>query len=210
MTGPSEQFSQRIVNKAVAEFSVVDPVRLAAFIGEVLRWNPQLGLVSRRDPTGACERLLLESLEIHLMVTARAPNRLADVGSGAGFPGIVLAIQEPEWSFVLIERSTRRASFLEATARVLKLANVRVYNGSVEDAARDPDCAGAMDAVTAVAVGPPERIGATCECLLRSGGYLVATHPDGVTLPTLVGASLHLNRRTAGRYGLYAEYEFAV
>jgi 16S rRNA (guanine527-N7)-methyltransferase len=210
MNDSPDQAAQVIVNKSVTEFSVRDPGRLRAFIGEVLRWNPQLGLISRRDPAAACQRLLLESLEIHRLVMAHAPKRLADVGSGAGFPGIVLAIQEPEWSFVLIERATRRASFLEATARVIKLSNVCVYNGSAEDAARDPDRARAIDAVTAIAVGPPERIGVACERFLRPGGYLVTTHPRGAMLPALVGTSLRLDKTTEGRYGLYAEYRFAV
>jgi hypothetical protein len=78
-----------IVNLAVRAHPGIAEPALHAFLTEVLRWNGQVGLVSRRDPIAACERLVLESLELLALVRTHAgdgPHRVADIGSGV--PGV--------------------------------------------------------------------------------------------------------------------------
>src|SRR5258706_16434525 len=110
------------VNKAVMKFDCESPGLVAAYLSEVLQWNRTLGLVSRKDPLAVCERLLLESLEL-----ARALHiqnaRIADIGSGAGFPGIVWALNFPRVDITMIERREKRALFLERACRTLPLDN---------------------------------------------------------------------------------------
>lgn len=179
------------------------------FLQEVLRWNPQLGLVSRRAPEAACERLLLESLELHRLIAAEPPGsplRIVDVGSGAGFPGLVLGIVEPGWRLLLIERSARRAGFLEATIRIVGSQNIEVFAGPMEEAS-GPQWRGKTDVVTALAVGAPDHVGPLVEPFLAPGGRYVTTHAREMRLPRHIGATLRLLRSTPGQYGLYAEYE---
>ena len=86
------------------------------YLRELLQWNDELGLVSKRDPLDACIRLVIESAElgdIAARVLTSSEHRVADVGSGGGFPGVVWGFLFPQWNLVLIERREKKAAFLE-------------------------------------------------------------------------------------------------
>ncbi len=95
---------------------------------------------------------------------------LADLGSGAGLPGIVLAILRPGTEVVLIEPMARRTVFLSECAAELGLANVRVERSRAEDLAGRLDA----DVVTARAVAPLERLAVLADGLARRGGLVLA------------------------------------
>ncbi len=102
--------------------------------------------------------------------TGSARLHVADAGSGAGFPGIPLAIIFPEIQFTLIERMSRRCSFLENCAAILGLKNVLVVNSEVEKAERH-----SFDLVVFRAFRPLDRtMIRTLLALTRSGGMLAA------------------------------------
>jgi 16S rRNA (guanine527-N7)-methyltransferase len=94
-------------------------------------------------------------------------DSLADLGTGAGLPGIPLAILAPERQHVLIDSNGKKVRFLREAVRTLALANVRVEQSRVEDARGQYDC------ITA-------RAFATLGDMLRMGGHLLA--PDGIWL----------------------------
>jgi 16S rRNA (guanine527-N7)-methyltransferase len=104
--------------------------RLNAHYDLLTRWNKVLSLTSVRTLDEAVERHYCESIfaAIHLPEGAIS---VADVGSGAGFPGIPIAIVRPECSVVLIESHQRKAAFLKEASR--DLANVRVISKRAED-----------------------------------------------------------------------------
>jgi 16S rRNA (guanine527-N7)-methyltransferase len=107
-------------------------------------------------------------------------GRFLDLGSGAGVPGLTLALAWPEATGTLVDSRQRRCSFLDEALRELGVAHrVRVECGRAEDLARRPDLRGAYDLVTARGFGPPA---VTAECavgFLRSGGRLVVSEPPG-------------------------------
>ncbi len=102
---------------------------------------------------------------------------LADLGSGAGLPGIVLAILRPGTEVVLIEPMVRRTVFLSACAAELGLANVRVERSRAEDLAGRLDA----DVVTARAVAPLERLAVLADGLARRGGLVLAMKGSSAT-----------------------------
>jgi 16S rRNA (guanine527-N7)-methyltransferase len=208
MTTPAES-SQIIVNKAITGFSLLAPDRLAAFVGEVLSWNTSLALVSRRDPAGACERLFMESLEWDRLLGLEPGMRIADVGSGAGFPGIVWALQHPDAEFVLIERRERKAAFLERIARALPAANVTVRAENVRENT-DERLSGAFDLVVTMAVGDPVESAPQIEWMLRGGGRFSTTVSRDRVPAAEVGRSLHLLNVHPGEFGRYATYGAGV
>lgn len=95
---------------------------------------------------------------------------LADLGSGAGLPGVVLALLRPAVRVVLVEPMLRRTEFLEECVRELGLANTVVLRGRAEDVAGQVDA----DVVTARAVAPLHRLAGMAAGLLRPGGLLLA------------------------------------
>jgi 16S rRNA (guanine(527)-N(7))-methyltransferase RsmG len=205
----SERTSQLIANKAVTLYPALPPDTLLAYLQDLLRWNPQLGLVSRRDPLAACERLILESVELLTLVRTtgvQSAVRCVDVGSGGGFPGLVWALAEPEWWFLLVERKLGRAAFLRAEALRLGLKHVEVFAGPVEEAAAETRFQDAFDVAVAMAVGTPAEIGSALEPLLVAGGRFLGTVPAEADLPPRAGKTLELTRKEAGDYGNYAIY----
>jgi 16S rRNA (guanine527-N7)-methyltransferase len=205
--------AQCIVNKALTSNARLSPDLLLAYLQDVLRWNPQLGLVSRRDPLAVCERLILESLELLTRVRAdgvEANTHCADVGSGGGFPGVVWALVEPEWRFLLIERKAGRAAFLQAVVARLSLPHVDVFVGDVEEAVHHAKFIAAFDVVVAMAVAAPVEIGPDLEPLLVPGGRFYGTVAAGAELPGRIGKSLDLKADSTGDYGNYATYQSSV
>lgn len=208
MTDPAGSI-QLIVNKAVTGFAVTAPDGLSRYLHEVLEWNSSLGLVSKRDPLAACERLLLESLEWDRVLALSDGMRVADVGSGAGFPGIVWALQHPGAEFVLLERRERRAAFLERVVRLLELSNATVRAEDVREHA-DPALNGSFDLVATMAVGDPADSARRLEWMLRDAGRFATTISRAREAPVRIGKSLELMDLRIGEFGRYATYRRGV
>ncbi|RFA17525.1 16S rRNA (guanine(527)-N(7))-methyltransferase RsmG [Subtercola boreus] len=97
------------------------------------------------------------------------PGRVGDVGSGAGLPGLVLAIARPDVEFVLIEPMERRVKWLDEQASELGLGNVTVMRGRAEDVG----FTGGLDQITARAVSAFSKLIPMCAPLVRPDGELV-------------------------------------
>jgi 16S rRNA (guanine527-N7)-methyltransferase len=190
-------------------FDCGSPELLASFLSEVLQWNPTLGLVSKREPIAACERLVLESLELARVLNLTR-GRIADVGSGAGFPGVIWALNLPEVEVTMIERREKRALFLERACRTLPLTNATAVALDARDAARSPDYTAAFDLVVTMAVGDPAAMAVAIEPLLKNPARFASTIAATNTAPGVVGSKLHLERRVDGEFGRYAIYRVGV
>ena len=105
-------------------------VRLTAFAELLKSWNKAFNLVSRQDINRLQTRHIDDALRLLPQLTR--PGRLLDIGSGAGLPGIVLAIAEPSRPVVVLDRSERKCRFLTQAVAELDLQNVEVV---CEDAA---------------------------------------------------------------------------
>jgi 16S rRNA (guanine527-N7)-methyltransferase len=117
----------------------------------------------------------LSGLEVGELASAR---RVADIGAGAGFPGLVLALALPRAQVDLVESSGRKTAVIDRLIQAAQLSNARSVAARVEDWARVAPAlgggAGAYDAVTARAVGPLAVLVEYAAPLLREGGVLVA------------------------------------
>jgi 16S rRNA (guanine527-N7)-methyltransferase len=109
---------------------------LLVYLDELLRWNRAYNLTAVRDPDEMITRHLLDSLAMIPPLHAALANpatRLLDVGSGAGLPGIVLAIVRPDLDVTVLDSNGKKARFLRHVARTLSQANVTVAEARVED-----------------------------------------------------------------------------
>ena len=143
--------------------------RLLEFTDHVLRWNTHIRLIASCEDIAA--RHLLDSLGALEILRGPAPQRMADVGSGAGFPGIPLAIWMENTHVSLIERSGRRAGFLRNAVVSMGLANAAVIEKPVEEARGE----GPFDLITLRAFAAVDRgLLNTLAPLLRPGGVIAA------------------------------------
>ncbi len=189
----------------------IEPTR--RFLQEILRWNDEVALVSKKDPVAACGRLVLESAEFGDVVARallRDAVRVADVGSGAGFPGVVWRLLHPSWDLTLIERREKKALFVERTARLLSLPNLDVVAADARDASRDARYRGRFDVVATMAVGEPARTAPQIEELLAPNGLFATTLPDDVAAADRCGARLVLEDDVRAQFGRYALYRNRV
>ncbi len=136
------------------------------------RWNRTYNLTAVRDPAEMLTRHLLDSLA---MATHWTESEIADMGAGAGLPGVPLAILYPERRVVLIESNGKKARFLREAKRVLKLDAVEV----VEQRAEAYVPLRPLVAATARAVAPIAALGAWCHDWLVEGGRLLAMKGPG-------------------------------
>lgn len=145
-----------------------DQIEVArSFTNELARRGEELGLIGPLELPRLWTRHILNSALLAPLLEAR--GRVADVGSGAGLPGLVLAIARPDVEFVLIEPMERRTDWLRSESDRLGLQNVTVLRGRAEDVADDV----VVDQVTARAVSALSKLIPLTVPLVRSGGQLI-------------------------------------
>lgn len=151
---------------------------LTIYLEEILRWNPQLGLVSKRDARAVLKRLLDESIRLWDFIaeavgTERATELrdVIDVGSGAGFPGIVWKMLVPALHLTLVERKLRKATFLDGVIARTGLSDVVTEAVDIRDFSRLEDRQQSADLVVMMAVGDPADFAGPVLRLLRTPGY---------------------------------------
>lgn len=141
--------------------------QLLAYLDLLHRWNRHFNLTAVRERDAMVTRHLLDSLSLlpHL-----PDGRIADVGAGAGLPGIPLAIACPDRCFTLIDSNVKKTRFMFQASTELGLANCRIERSRVEDW----DDAIRFDAVVTRAFASLADIVDTCARLLAPQGYLLA------------------------------------
>lgn len=153
---------------------------LAAYTRLVRRWGRNVNLVGRGDLDRLARRHLLESFNVIRPPIKLWGGALVDLGSGAGFPGVPLAILHDDLEALLVESVRKKASFLETVVESLALdGRVRVFCGRAESAIEDPAERERYDTVTARGTGPLEKIVAWSSPFLKRGGHLVAFKGTG-------------------------------
>lgn len=165
---PTETTPVLEAEPAVAAALFGDQIEVArSFTNELARRGEELGLIGPLELPRLWTRHILNSALLAPLLEAR--GRVADVGSGAGLPGLVLSIARPDVEFVLIEPMERRTDWLRSEAERLGLQNVTVVRGRAEDVADDI----AVDQVTARAVSALSKLIPLTVPLVRSGGQLI-------------------------------------
>jgi 16S rRNA (guanine527-N7)-methyltransferase len=139
--------------------------KLLAYLDLLAKWNRTYNLTAVRDPAEMISRHLLDSLAVLPFVHGK---NLADLGSGAGLPGIPLAIARPDLVVTLVESNGKKARFLREAVRSLPLANVTVAQARVQDTT------GVFDTITARAFASLPGMLAWAGHLLAPGGRWLA------------------------------------
>ena len=159
------------IDEGLAELGVgaTDAQRraLLAHLDLVDEWNAKFNLTAIRDREQQITKHVLDSLTVLPWLQGAT---VADVGSGAGFPGVPLAIVDPGRRFALIESTGKKCRFLETVRDTLELRNVEVIQARAES--YKPEAR--YDTVVARAVGPLSELVRFAGPLLAAGGHLLA------------------------------------
>ncbi len=130
-----------------------------------------MNLTAIRDEEAAAVKHYLDSL---LVLPYLQGTSCLDIGSGAGFPGMPLALLRPEIKFVLLDSTGKKCRFVSDCAHALNLTNVTVYQGRAEEAARQKQLRAAFDTVTARAVASLPTLLEYVLPFLKTGGLFIA------------------------------------
>jgi len=161
----------------LSELSAQQGEQLLWYLEELLRWNRRHNLTAISDPSEALEKHLLDALT--LLPLLRGDERLLDLGSGAGLPGLVLKIASPNLELISIDAVTKKISFQRHVIRTLGLPRARAEARRIETLGSDAGLAGCCDVVVFRALGGlGEFLPLALPCL-ASGGRILAMKGPG-------------------------------
>ena len=106
---------------------------LVKYLEYLIEYNKHTNLTAIRDTKDAIEKHFLDSLLLQNLLDEKKGRKAIDIGTGAGFPGMVLAIFNPEMEFVLMDSVGKKTIFLQKVKELLNLSNVTVINSRAED-----------------------------------------------------------------------------
>ncbi len=152
----------------------VEAKRLLIAYADLLSRYEKANVIGTRDFEEILHRHVLDSLSCLLFAPLRAANRVGDIGSGGGLPGIPLAVVLPDARVTLIESIGKKAMFLHYAKEELGLANVNVMNARVEESGREDVHRGAYDVCAVRALARLSVVAEYSLPLLRRGGNVVA------------------------------------
>ncbi|MBQ3389874.1 MAG: 16S rRNA (guanine(527)-N(7))-methyltransferase RsmG [Firmicutes bacterium] len=148
--------------------------KMLLFMDKVLEKNQYMNLTAITDPEDFVVRHFLDSVLLYDTPVFREAETVVDVGTGAGFPGIPLAILCPDKQFLLMDSLNKRILFLEEACRELGLDNVRCLHSRAEDMGQDEEYRERFDMCVSRAVAKLSVLSEYCLPLVRPGGCFVA------------------------------------
>ncbi len=141
--------------------------QLLRLLDELDDWNQRMNLTAIRERGQQITKHLLDSLSVQPFLRG---TRIADVGTGAGFPGIPLAIVNPDREFTLLDSTAKKLKFVDHVAQLLGLSNIKTWHTRAEDYKPEQR----FDIVISRAVGPVVRFMQWSSHLCVGGGRLLA------------------------------------
>ena len=172
-----------LLGRLLSELKLEVPARaqqdLLVLRDELLRWNRRINLTAIRDPRGALEKHLVDSLTLCPLLDGRA--RLLDLGSGGGFPGLPLQIARPGLEVVSVDAVRKKIAFQRHVARTLHLEGFVAWAGRAEAVPDQPGWKNAFDVVVSRAFTDLPTFAALALPCLAPGGRMVAMKGPEVT-----------------------------
>jgi 16S rRNA (guanine527-N7)-methyltransferase len=161
---------------------------------ELLDWNTRFNLTAITDPEEILLKHFLDSLSL-LIAYDRPGARLLDIGSGAGFPGLVLKIVRPDWQVTLLEATGKKVTFLQHMIELLQLKGIEAVHGRAEELAHQAEYRASFDVVTARAVASIPTLLEYAAPFCRVGGQIILPKKGELI------EELTQGKRAAGRVG---------
>jgi len=168
----------------------LDDTQLNAFqiyMETLLTWNQRMNLTGITKPSQIIVKHFEDSLTVLRFLPHNTPSgasrhlpqrgkclRIIDAGTGAGFPGVPLAIAAPFLSVTLMDSTKKKLGFLDEIIKLLELKNARTVHSRLEDAGRSEAHKGKYEAVVSRAVAPMSKLAGYCLPFVAPGGYMYA------------------------------------
>ncbi|WCJ36028.1 Ribosomal RNA small subunit methyltransferase G [Euphorbia peplus] len=182
----NNKLSSRAIQTSSSHFETLNSrqkQQIHLYIDALLDWNQKMNLTAVTEADQVMERHVEDSLAMLHPIThsylshcnSSVHNlKLVDVGTGAGLPGIVLAIASPSWEVTLMESMIKRCLFLEHAVNITGLSNVKIVRGRAETLGQNDLLREGFDVAVARAVAEMRVLAEYCLPLVRVGGLFIA------------------------------------
>ena len=170
----TNKFDQTIVNKLKEKYGEQKTLTLLSYLDLVLVRNEHINLTAVRDRNEALVKHVLDSLAITDLPEYQQAKTVIDIGTGAGFPGALLAIVSPDKEFVLLDSTLKRLRVIDEFAETLSIKNLRTVHARAEEISRKPEYSGAFDICVSRAVANLEKLSGWCLPFVKKGGYFIS------------------------------------
>ena len=169
-----KSFDPAITEQLIEKFGKQKASTLLAYLDLVLVRNEHINLTAVRDPDEALVKHVLDSLAIIDLPEYKEAEKIIDVGTGAGFPGALLAIVSPEKDFTLLDSTLKRLRVIDEFAQTLNISNLQTVHARAEEISKKPEYNGVFDVCVSRAVANLEKLSGWCLPFVRKGGSFIA------------------------------------
>lgn len=147
----------------------------------IQEWNKKVNLTAITEDEDIIKKHFIDCIKIYKFNKFKELNKIIDVGTGAGFPGIPIKILEEEKEVVLLDSLNKRVKFLDEVSKELKLKSIRSLHGRAEDYAQKEEFREQFDGVVSRAVANLSVLSEFCLPYIKVGGYFVAMKGPNVS-----------------------------
>lgn len=166
--------TKRIIGSLNSRYGVEATGRLLSYLDMVLERNEHINLTAVRDRDEALVKHVEDSLAITDLPEYEEAKTVIDVGTGAGFPGALLAIVSPDKEFVLLDSTLKRLKVIDEFAEKLGIDNLRTVHARAEEISKKPEFDQAFDLCVSRAVANLEKLTGWCLPFVKRGGSFVS------------------------------------
>lgn len=163
---------QEGAKKLSLELDEIKIAKLEKYAALLKEWNNKINLTAITDDEGIATKHFLDSLTA--LCTGKVQGKVIDVGTGAGFPGLVLKIAKPEIELTLLDSLNKRINFLGEVAKELEIDGIEMVHSRAEDGGVNRAYRAMFDTVVSRAVANMKLLSEWCLPFLKVGGYFLA------------------------------------
>lgn len=161
-----EEFNIELSEKQIGQF--------LSYYELLLEWNKVMNLTAITEFKEVVKKHFLDSLSLIMIMEIKADDSVADIGTGAGFPGIPLKIVYPDTEFLLLDSLNKRVKFLLEVKTRLNLKNIELVHGRAEDYAKNKSYREQYDLAVSRAVANLSTLSEYCLPFVKEGGSFIS------------------------------------
>jgi 16S rRNA (guanine527-N7)-methyltransferase len=166
--------SKRIIEQLNNKYGEDKTDRLLSYLDMVLERNEHINLTAVRDRDEALIKHVADSLAVTDLPEYIEAKRIIDIGTGAGFPGALLAIVSPDKEFILLDSTLKRLKVIDEFAETLGLTNITTVHARAEEISKKPGYKEGFDLCVSRAVASLDKLAGWCLPFVRKGGAFVS------------------------------------
>ncbi|MBE6040624.1 MAG: 16S rRNA (guanine(527)-N(7))-methyltransferase RsmG [Clostridiales bacterium] len=166
--------SKRIIEQLNNKYGEDKTDRLLSYLDMVLERNEHINLTAVRDRNEALVKHVADSLAVTDLPEYVQAKRIIDIGTGAGFPGALLAIVSPDKEFVLLDSTLKRLKVIDEFAETLGLKNITTVHTRAEEISKKPEYKEGFDLCVSRAVASLDKLAGWCLPFVKKGGSFVS------------------------------------